>query len=576
MAGTLRGQDKPEIMPLRDVKPGMHGVAYTIFTGDKIESMDVEIIGVLPNALGPKTDIILAQLKGEKVEHSGVVAGMSGSPVYIDGKLVGAISLKLGEFTKEAIAGITPIEEMLEAGQTPAPGTTVGKTVAANALPQQIALPTESASRAGLGAGNILVPIETPLIFSGVLPETIARFSEQLTGFGMSAMPGGTAPASPDDIKIQPGDMVGMSLVRGDLNLAAGCSVTAVIGDRVFVCGHPLFAAGGVSMPMVRGHVLLTLNSEQASTKIMTTGGDIGTVTQDRLTAVMGRLGAPPTMIPMDLELTTPAQVKNFHFDLMQDPRLTPVLVGLVTYNGLVANTAYGENTTLQMTAEVDIHGHTPLKLETFVAPTDQPIPGGIFIATAMQADFTRIFTNPYEQPQIERIAVKVTSLPERRWASIEGAWSEKSMAAPGETLNIKVLLRPYRGEPVIREVPITIPAQAAHGSLRVLVSDGGILNRMNRGFAGASQLSGLEELIQLLNKERRVDRLYVTLLQPSPTLLVEDKELPDVPPSALNVFDPHGSPGGVIMLGESEIGQWSLEMNQVISGLQYLTIQVK
>ena len=567
----LSAADKPEIIPLSEIHPGMKGIAYTIFSGDEIEPMDLEVLGVLPNALGPKQDIILIELKGPKVEHTGVVSGMSGSPVYINGKLAGAISLKLGIFNKEAIGGVTPIENMLE----------VAKAGGGNqhaAASRQVSLPAEFAQQMGLGGGNFLTPIETPLISSGFYPQTLARYASDLAAFGLTVSEGGTAAPRPDDPQIKPGSMVGMVLVRGDMSLAAGCTVTAIVGDEVFVCGHPLFGFGAVQFPLARAHVVTTLASSLASSKILTTGGEIGTVSQDRLTAVMGRLGPAPPMIPLEISIQTPAEHKQFRFEMIQDAKLTPIIVGLATLNGIVANTAYGEGATLQLTGKIEIEGHSPVILENMFAPTDIPIPDGFLISSAVQNRFARIFTNPYEQPRIKKISLQINSLPEKRWAAIDSAWGDQSEVRAGDTLRVKVLLRPYRGEPYIREVPITIPAQAQRGNLRVLVSDSDTLNRMNRFLALGSpaQLNGLEELIQLLNKERQNDRLYVTLLQPTPTLLVEDKELPNVPLSEINILDHRRNVGGSLLLGESVAGEWSVEMNQVIAGQQYLTITVK
>src|ERR1700732_5262683 len=303
--------------PLDQVHPGLKGVAYTIFTGDEVEKVDLVVLGVLHNALGPKQDVILVQLLGEKAEHSGVVAGMSGRPVYFDGKLAGALSLKLGIFTKEAIGGVTPIENMLDvekAAATPAspmPGATPANP--ASTADTRIPLPENYAHQTGAGGGQFLVPIETPLISTGLYPETLAQFGKQLSAWGMTAMAGGTAAPSPEDANLKPGDMVGMELVRGDLSIAPGCTVTLVEADRIFACGHPIFGFGAVAMPLTRGHVILTLASSMASTKVMSTGGLIGTLTQDRLTAVMGKLGPGPPMIPMDVELATPSGEKNFH-----------------------------------------------------------------------------------------------------------------------------------------------------------------------------------------------------------------------------------------------------------------------
>lgn len=581
---SLAASDPPEILPLSLVKPGMQGVTYTIFSGDKIEKIDLNVIGILRDALGPKQDIILVELHGPNAEHDGVVAGMSGSPVYLDGKLAGALSLKLGLFVKEAIGGVTPIENILDiekALPTPpnvATTTSVRTPSASNETAARVSLPSELSERIGLTGGSYLVPIETPLVFTGLYPQTLAQFGGKLSSLGMTAMAGGTAAPAAEDSKLQPGDMVGMDLIRGDLSLSAGCTVTRIEGDRVFACGHPLFGFGSVSLPLSRGHVVMTLASSLASTKIMNTGGVIGTLTQDRATAVMGVLGPGPATIPMDLEIVTPAQEKAFHFELIESPQLTPLLVAVATFNGVVGNTAYGEGSTLQLTGTIELNGHTPVQLEDLFAPSDAPIPSGFAVAGDVEGTFSRLYLNPYEPPRVQKIHLRVNSLPERRWAMIDSAWSEKSEARPGETVRIKVLLRPYRGAPFIQEIPITIPPQAARGNLRLLVSDAETLNRTVQTFSAAqqSQLPGLEELIRLLNRERHNDRLYATLLQPTPTLLVQDKEMPNVPLSEISILDQRQNPGGPRLLGESSAGEWSVEMKQVITGQRYLTITVK
>jgi hypothetical protein len=210
--------------------------------------------------------------------------------------------------------------------------------------------------------------------------------------------------------------------------------------------------------------------------------------------------------------------------------------------------------------------------------PTDQFLPDAFAVVLSVQNLFGRIFSNPYERAEIERIQLRVNSLPTRRWAAIDSAWSEKSEVSPGEEISVKVLLRPYRGASVMKEVPITIPPQAAKGPVRILISDSETLNRMGRFFTAGPQarLAGLEQLITLLNRERRNDRLYVTLLQPTPTLLVEDKELPNAPLSQINVLDQRRAPGSSLLLRESTAGEWSIPMNQVIAGQYIVTIQVR
>ncbi len=585
LAFRLPAGDTATTFPLDQVHPGLKGVAYTIFTGDEVEKVDLVVLGVLHNAMGPKQDVILVQLLGEKAEHSGVVAGMSGSPVYFDGKLAGALSLKLGIFTKEAIGGVTPIQNMLDvernaatpkradAGASPSAVNT-GSFPAASRVP----LPQEFSSRTSAGVGQFLVPIETPLISAGLYPETIAQFSKELSGWGMSMVAGGSADPKPEDSQLKPGDMVGVELIRGDLSIAPGCTVTAVESDgTVLACGHPIFSFGSVSMPMTRGHVVTTLASAMASTKIMTSGATIGTLTQDRTTAIMGKLGAGPPMIPVDVELSTPSAEKNFHFEVIESPQLTPVLVALATYNGIVGSPAYGEGSTLQLNGDIELKGHTPVHLENLFAPNDMPIPAGFYVASEVQGIFGRIYSNPYERAHVERVRIKVTALAERRWSMIDNAWTEKSEVAPGETMAVKVLLRPYRGEPFIQEIPITIPPQTARGTLQLLISDGDTLDRtVDPVVAMQATLPGLEELIKLINRGRQNDCLYATLLQPTTTLLVEDKVMPNVPSSEINVLDQRQSVGGARLLHQSLAGSWFAEMHQVITGERTLTITVK
>src|SRR5467141_1017631 len=236
-AGATNAQESNELLPLSQVRAGMQGYAYTIFAGDQVEKFNLEVIGVLDNFLGPKQSIILVQLKGPKVEHTGVVAGMSGSPVYLDGKLAGALSLKLGIFTKEPIAGVTPIQDVLNPPSQAAP---------AQAAVQQLGIPSEASTRTGLPSGSALEPIETPLVFSGFQPAALQLFTNQLQGYGFVAAQGGTAAPRPDDGRLVAGDMAGMVLVQGDASIHSACTVTALQADRVYLCGHPFLSLGGL------------------------------------------------------------------------------------------------------------------------------------------------------------------------------------------------------------------------------------------------------------------------------------------------------------------------------------------
>ena len=586
----------PEIMPLNQIKPGMKGVAYTIFSGDQIEKFDLVVLGILPDLLGPHKNIILVQLVGPKVEHTGVVAGMSGSPVYIDGKLVGALALKFGSFTKEALGGVTPMENMMEV-TPPAPHASVASAssdsnandsemVAGNQPRYELSsdivdhsswLRQDDASHLG---GAYLTPIETPLVFSGIYPSVLAHFAPQLSQYGLVAVSGGVGAPQPDDANIVPGDMVSVMLVSGDMTAAASCTVTAIIKNRIYACGHPIFGLGDVSLPLARGRVVTTMSSQDSSQKIVTTGGIIGTLTADRLSAIMGTSGTVPRVISMDMSLLTPAGEHKSHYELADNKDLTPLLVGLVAQNGLTSNNLYSEGNTLKLSGEIQIAGHSSVQLENMFAPSGALLQDSAIAVGTVQALFSRIFTNPYEQPKIDHISLKLESIPERRFTAIEGAWTDATEVVPGQTVQVKVLLRAYRGSAELRTIPITIPAQVDRGvNLRILVSDSLGADRTLRPIspqASAGQAGGLEQYIRILNRERRNNRLYVTILQPTTTLLLEDKELPNAPLSAVNVLNQRRGEPNATMLRESLAGEWSLPTEGVISGTVSLSVRVK
>jgi hypothetical protein len=568
-----------EILPLDQVRPGMQGYAYTIFAGDQVEKFDLEVIGVMPNFLGPRQSIILVELKGPKVERTGVVAGMSGSPVYLDGKLAGALSLKLGIFTKDPIAGVTPIEDVIHPPAQVSTSTaalpydfsgnsTVSANTSTSSLPQNL---FQSASS--------LQPIETPLVFSGFQPATLQQFAPQIQNYGFVAAQGGTAKPQPDDAHLVPGDMAGMVLVQGDASINSACTVTAVQADRVYLCGHPFLNLGNVQLPMARSRVVTTLSSDLASTKIVNVGAPIGTITSDHLTAVIGKLGAPPTMVPLDLSVANAGTEKKLHFELINHPKLTPLLVAITTFNGLTQNSAYGEGTTLRLTGEITLQGHPPVQIENTYAPIDAFVPDGFQIALSVQNVFTRLYVNTFEVPKVEHIALRVEGIPGHQSFTIDSAWLENGEAAPGQVIRVRVLLHPYRGAPRVEETSVRVPDQVARGTtLRILVTDGDMLNRASRGFAfqGAGSASGLDQLITSLNRERRNDRLYVGLFVPSPMIIWEDKELPNVPLSQINVIDGRPAPGSVQVLRESLASEASVPLGGPVSGIISLNLQIR
>ncbi|HTZ72826.1 MAG TPA: hypothetical protein VMB47_02820 [Candidatus Aquilonibacter sp.] len=578
LGAAAHAADNSEFFPLSQVQPGMKGYTDTIFTGDTVERVDLEVIGVLHNAIGPKEDVILVRLLGDKVAQTGVVAGMSGSPVYFDGKLAGALALKLGTFTKEAIGGVTPISEMLDVEKSSEAAAAGKGPLSAATLPIQATLPADVAQEAGAGAGDTLVPIQTPLIFSGLYPQTLAQFSPVFSSWGMAMSAGGSASPAPTDADIKPGDMVGIDLIRGDFSVSSGCTVTLVDAGHLLACGHPIFGFGAVTMGLSRAHVVMTLASSAESTKIIDTGGEIGTLTQDRQTAVMGTLGPGPAMIPVHLTVDTPGGQRKFSFEVAPIAQLTPQLVAIAAYNGITGTPEYAGGKTIELDGTISIKDHSPAQIRDAFSAVDAATQTGLSAALSVQQTFSDIYSNPYEVPQIQNVDLHVTELNERRWATIDSAWTDKTEVNPGDKVDVKVLLRPYRGAAFVQDIPVTIPPQTAPGTVALVVSDANYLNRNVQlaAFTSEGRLPGLEQLISLVNQERRNDRLYATLLQATPTLLVDDKEMPNVPASAINVLDERPNPASTRLQLQSAAGEWSVDMNQVISGQQFVTLTIK
>jgi hypothetical protein len=284
-------------------------------------------------------------------------------------------------------------------------------------------------------------------------------------------------------------------------------------------------------------------------------------------------------MIPLDLIVSSKIGQKTLHFDIINHPKLTPLLVAITAFNGLTQNSIYGEGTTLHLTGEIRLRGRTPVQIENTYAPGDSLLPDGVPIALSVQNIFTRLFANTFEVPNVESISLRVESAPGRQSFIIDSAWLEKGEAAPGETLRVRILLHPYRGADRVEETTVHVPDQIARGtSLRILVTDGDTLNRASRGFAlgGSGGPSGLDQLISLLNRERRNDRLYVGLFMPSPTMLWEDKELPNVPLSQVNVIDGRPTPGSVQVLRESLASESSISLGGPVSGVISLNLQIR
>ena len=570
------------IMPVSQIHPGMRGVAYTVFEGVKPEPMDVEVLGVLHNANGPKGDVILIRLHGSKVEYTGVVAGMSGSPVYLDGKLAGALAFRIGEFSKEPIAGVTPIAEMLEINaldKSPAEETAATKAAISNAA-GKTAAPGDAVTFSGSTQdfANVLKPIETPLVFNGFSEEAVRTFAPEFASAGIVPVMGAgsvTDEKQPDPL--EPGSAVSAILVRGDMDIAATCTVTYMDPQHLLACGHPLLQFGAVDLPMNKAQVLATLPSPLNAFKIVNTTEEAGVFVQDRHTGILGVFNKEPDMIPVTLNIHGGAGTKQFHYEVLNNPRLSPVAIMATVYNALHGVNEYGEEITYRLSGSVNVKGFPEVLLKNMFTPSENGQPAAMAAALSLGERFGRIYDNPYSAPAVESVKLDFDLVRERRWARLESARTDVTEARPGDEITVETVLAPYRGERSVRQIPVKIPTSASKGTLRILVSDGETLDRVSRMNPAFARKLDLASTIALLNKEHANNRIYVSLLEADPEARIADKVMPTLPISVMNVMDGMRGNQEMIVSGESNVDETATPpLDYVVNGAQLLTVTVK
>jgi hypothetical protein len=571
---------KTQIMPVDQIKAGMHGIAYTVFEGTKPVPLDVEILGVLHNANGPRGDMILARLHGKEIEYTGVVAGMSGSPVYIDGKLVGAIGFRIGEFSKEPIAGITPIQQMLEINEldNTVPAGTSSETVNATSSITKTSGPGMPQAPAGVqNFANYMKPIDTPLVFNGFTEDAVRRFGPQFAAAGlMPVMGAGSSSDEKQPEPLEPGSAVSAVLVRGDMNIAATCTVTYMDPQRMLACGHPILQFGKVDIPMTKARVLATLASPANSFKIVNTTEEIGSIVQDRHTGIMGRFGEQPHMIPVTLNIHGGSHSKVFHYEVLNNGKITPIAMMTTVLSALQGLNEYGEDVTYRLQGHIDVNGYPTVSLQNMFAPMDGGQPTGMAVALSLGDRFNRIYQNPYAAPDVRGVTLDVDIIRDRRWAQVETVRTDVTEARPGDDIVVEAVVRPYRGERIVRQIPVRIPTSTPKGTLRILVSDGDTLDRVRRYPSMMGKRLDLASTIALLNKEHANDKLYVSLLEANPEAMVDDKVMPTLPVSMINAMEDMRGTQDMVLIGESAVNEASTPLDYAVNGAQVITINVK
>ncbi|MGI8962628.1 MAG: SpoIVB peptidase S55 domain-containing protein [Bryobacteraceae bacterium] len=582
IAGAAPLSAAPNFFPLKDVRPGLHGVGRTVFEGNRIEEFQVEILGVIEN-VGPKQAIILAKLSGGPLEEAGVLQGMSGSPVYIDGKLVGAIALGF-PFSKQPIAGIQPIEQMIadaDFSRHTADALDVSHTAVSWAKPAAI----PNASRLDLPIGN-LTEIITPLAFSGFTPGTLQTFSSEFRKLGLQPQQGVSA-GSPKSQRysgtVVPGSMISVELVAGDLSVSADGTVTYVDGKRVYAFGHRFLEGGSTELPFASADVVALLPALNTSFKISTAKQWVGTIVSDRNTSIAGEMGREAHMLPVTISVRSRAVgTHDYHMQVVNDRLLTPFLIQTTLFSAIDATERTLGAGTLRLGGTVQFEGDVPSLMirDTFVS--DSGLAQQVSADAVVSLAFT--LSAGFANLHIKNISFELEPVETKRQLQISQVWTSRGEVRPGDSVEVTALLAGEDGREFTRTATYHVPVGAPLGQLNLTVSDANGLNFPD--FAGMSPNSPHtpQQLITLLNRFRSSDAAYVRIWRQEPSFSVAGPlagdDLTDPPPSVtLILANPSTSLSSSLPIAitrGSDIAEFSLPVNgYVVSGTKTVQVEV-
>ncbi len=596
-APGLFGQNDLQMFPLSQVQPGLKGVGRTVFEGDKIEEFQVEVLGVLKNAVGPKHDVILARLAGGPLDKTGVIAGMSGSPVYVEGKLLGAVALSF-PFSKEPLAGITPIAEMLEVVPEAAPpaaspahpvsGLSYRMARAASDPPGGGRLIPEQDDSVSL-LRQLLTHEETesgiaglrlPLRFGGFSSQAVESYAPLFRRMGFEPLEGGALSAdesaAPVANALEPGTMVSLLLVRGDLNLNLDCTVTYRHGDSLYACGHRVFLMGPTEIPFAPARVLATVPSVAMSFKLDAPGPLAGTIRQDRFGAIYGAVGDKASLVPVHIHLDSTLNKKtDYNFEMIEEPFLSPLLLNLGLISTLSATERMVGASTLEVKGSLRLAGGEAIEVEDVVS-ADINAAGAAAGSVSMPLAY--LLASGFPGLHLEGIDLSIVSRNEKKLAVLDQVWSTKSEVHPGDHIDVAALLRAPSGETRVEKIPVVIPESVRDKTLTLVVGSGPTLNALQSGFNPISAAPrDLHQLVRNLNRLRRNNRLYALLLAPQRSFTLQGDEYPSPPPSLIETFlaDPAAS-STVTFSGSSVIGDFETKPSPYsIRGQKALILRV-
>ena len=554
--------------------------------------MPVEILGVLRGARGPGQDMILAQLHGPKAEFTGVVEGMSGSPVYIGNKLLGSLSYRIGQFSKEPIAGITPIEQMLGLRDLPAGGAQPNPP-AEVPVGEEAALSTPPAlSGAPVGTDMNFRVMDTPLVMSGFSPQAIALWQQKMAGTSLAAvaaggMMGGSSNGTSSDgglddrispsalASLQPGSAISAQLVRGDLEIAATCTITYIDPKQLLACGHPILQAGPVSLPMTTADVVTTLASPLNAFKIINTGATVGAFTEDRESGIRGVLGAQAHMIPMHIAIDGPEGPRKINVEVLDLPSLTSQAVLVVLYDSLLQSNESTAETSYHITGSIDVSNYPPAPLDLW-ASAGGMMPAPLQAALLAGDRFSSLYSNEARRGDIKSIDLNVQAIPRRLNVElVSSRIVSGDIVHAGDTVTIEATLRPWQQPERNVRIPIVVPARLGSGNLRVLVSDGATLDRTLDQPRSSNRSENMEAVLAEARRAHPADHIYVSLLAPEVQAGMDGSTLTNLPLSVANALEPVRSTQDITLNGESAELAGEAPAGGILSGFQILTVHI-
>ena len=567
--------------PLKDLKPGMRGTGRTVFAGNQIEEFQVEILGVLDN-VGPKQSLILARLSGGPLDRTGVMQGMSGSPVYIGGKLVGAVAMAF-PFAKDPIAGIRPIQDMIPVGNAPrTPTSPTPVQRAALSLGEQDLTRGFSKPEPALAGEGRLAEIATPLSFGGFSRATLDTFAPQLRALGLEPRQGVTSGAdlsgrmgNPADLK--PGSMISVELMAGDLSAGADGTVTFIDGNRIYAFGHRFLAVGPTALPFARAEVITLLPNVNTSFKISTAKEWMGTMYQDRDTAVAGELGKRAPMVPVTISITRGTRpLETYRTQMVNDALLSPLLLQMAVFSAIDATERTVGASSLRISGQIDFqNAPAPVRLNNIYS-SDNGSAAQVSLSAAVPLAY--VLQSGFDTLQLRAVALRVDVSDQKKQFTIDSITASKHEVRAGEKLELSVTLAGQNGGETTRRVDYEVPVGAPAGPLYFTVSDANIANVTDFRQVLTSTAHSAGQVISTVNNLHPNNKAYIRVWRATPAFQLEGTDLPDPPASvALVLAGSQSTLAGLAQTRNAKVADMEIDGGDVyITGTKTIQVDVK